>query len=178
MEAEDGELARRIRSGDAEAEAELCRRFAARIRLYGRKHLRDDERARDLVQGALMIVLEAARAGSIEEPERLERFVLGTCRHLVSRARLAERRAVPVEQTILDAVAAAPAPDPIDHEALYRCLMRLEARARSVLFMSFYRERSADEIARAMETTPGNVRVLRHRALAALRDCLAAGGRA
>src|SRR5213083_2327513 len=101
MEADDGELARRIHSGDAEAEAELCRRYAARIRLYGRKHLRDDDRARDLVQGALVIVLEAARAGSIEDPERLDRFVLGTCRHLVSRAHHIERRAVPVERAIL-----------------------------------------------------------------------------
>src|SRR6266566_5663281 len=63
------------------AEAELCRRFAPRIRLYGLRHLRDEERARDLVQAVLLAVLVAARAGRIEDPERFDRFVLGTCRN-------------------------------------------------------------------------------------------------
>jgi RNA polymerase sigma-70 factor (ECF subfamily) len=43
---DDSELARRIVAAgtrhDAAAEAELCRRFAPRIRLYGLRHLRSD----------------------------------------------------------------------------------------------------------------------------------------
>jgi len=68
--AADGDLARRAgRPGrDAAAEGELCRRFAPRIRLYGLKHLRDEERARDLVQSVLLVVLEAVRAGRVDEP--------------------------------------------------------------------------------------------------------------
>ncbi|MET0593614.1 MAG: hypothetical protein ABW133_13000, partial [Polyangiaceae bacterium] len=31
------------------AETELCHRFAPRIRLYGLRHLHDEDRARDLV---------------------------------------------------------------------------------------------------------------------------------
>jgi hypothetical protein len=38
--------------------------------------------------------------------------------------------------------------------------------------LSFNEERSAEEIAARLETTPGNVRLLRHRAVAQLRRCL------
>jgi RNA polymerase sigma-70 factor (ECF subfamily) len=38
--------------------------------------------------------------------------------------------------------------------------------------MSFNEERPSDEIAALLALSPGNVRVLRHRAIAALRRCL------
>jgi hypothetical protein len=51
--ATDGDLARAIaaRTGAADAaETELYRRFAPRVRLYGLRHLRDEDAARDLMQ--------------------------------------------------------------------------------------------------------------------------------
>src|SRR6187551_1021000 len=79
MQALDGELVRAIaaRAEDAPAaEAELCRRFAPRIRLYGLRHLRDEDRAADLVQAVLLAVLQAARAGRIADADRVDRFML------------------------------------------------------------------------------------------------------
>ena len=67
------------------AEHELCVQLAPRLRLYGLRHLRDEAAAADLVQEALIILLEAARGGRIEDPGHVDRFVLGTCRNLVSR---------------------------------------------------------------------------------------------
>jgi RNA polymerase sigma-70 factor, ECF subfamily len=176
----DAELARRIaaspeaREAEArEAEAELCRRFAPRVRLYGLKHLGSEERARDLVQAVLLAVLQAVRAGRVANLEHVDRFVLGTCRHLALRAREADARAEPTDFTRVELPAALPDPDlPLDLAALFRCLGELDARARSVLHLSFQRDKSAGEIAQALETTAGNVRVLRHRALARLRACL------
>ncbi len=60
MQAPDGELVRAIAAWSEHAraaEAELCRRFAPRIRLYGLRHLRDQDRARDLVQAVLLAAL-------------------------------------------------------------------------------------------------------------------------
>src|SRR3569833_1202069 len=60
MDAPDGELIWTIAAGGPDgprAEAELCRRFAPRIYLYGRRHLRDEDRARDLVLVVLLVVL-------------------------------------------------------------------------------------------------------------------------
>lgn len=173
----DAALARRALGGtDREAEAELCRRFAPRIRLYGLKHLRDEDRARDLVQGVLASVIEALRAGRVEDCERIDRFMLGTARNLSARVRDQDARATPMAPNDLPELEAllVTSESRVDVEALLRCLSKLEMRAQTVIHLSFYRDKQADEIASVLETTPGNVRVLRHRAIAQLRDCLAA----
>lgn len=173
-EAPDAELLRAIAAGadDApDAEAELCRRFAPRIRLYGLRHLRDEDRAADLVQAVLLALLQAARTGRIADPERVDRFMLGTSRNVAARMRETDARSAGDA-----ALAAIPAPDEplerIDAAALWRCLSTLEDRARRVLMMSFNDERSADEIATLLAISTVNVRVLRHRSIAALRRCL------
>lgn len=174
----DAELA--VRIADAEgalrdaAEAELCRRYAPRVRGYGQKHLREPERARDLVQAVLLAVLEALRAGRLERGEQLDRYVLGTCRHLADRIRRADGRAASTDpaQLALDPSLLSPEPAGIELGGLLRCMGELDTRARTVLNLSFGRERKADEIAAVLEMTAVNVRVVRHRALAQLRRCL------
>src|SRR5262245_3162106 len=84
LQPSDAELVRCIADGAGDArsaEAELCLRFVERVRLYGLRHLRTEERAADLAQSVLLAVLEAARAGRLQDHERVDRFVLGTCRH-------------------------------------------------------------------------------------------------
>src|SRR5262249_40509840 len=73
----DAELVRQIGSGtDRQAEAELFRRMAPRIRLYGLRHMRDEHAAEDLTQQVLITTIEALRAGRLREPERLASFVV------------------------------------------------------------------------------------------------------
>ncbi len=178
---ENSELVRRIaaRLADAaSAEAELCRRFSTRAQLYGLKHLKNRELARDLAQGVLVAVLLAARDDKILDPGQLERFVLGTCRNVASRLRELDLQARPTEAPELEALAgAAPALEVIDQSALYGCLRKLDARGRRVVYLAFHEQASAEEIATGLGTTAGNVRVLRHRAVAQLRECLDGGRR-
>jgi RNA polymerase sigma-70 factor (ECF subfamily) len=174
MEAPDGELVRAIaaRADDASAaEVELCRRFAPRIRLYGLRHLRDEDRAADLVQAVLLVVLEAARAGRIADADRVDRFMLGTSRNVAQRMRETERRSGG-DAALAELAAPGDDLERIDQPALARCLRRLDDRARQVVMMSFNDERPADEIAALLSISPVNVRVMRHRAIAALRRCL------
>jgi RNA polymerase sigma-70 factor (ECF subfamily) len=170
----DGEIVRRIahQVGARDAEAELCRRFGPRIRLYGLRHLRTQDRAADLVQGVLLVVLEAARKGRIDEPDHIDRFVLGTCRNVAARVRETEKRAIPVEPAELDVAAYLPALEHIDLGALMGCVAKLDGRSRSIVLLSFQSEVPAETIAAQMQLTAGNVRVIRHRALAQLRRCL------
>jgi RNA polymerase sigma-70 factor (ECF subfamily) len=171
-ERSDAELVACVVTGGDDArgaEAALCRRFAPRIRLYGLRHLRDEDRARDLVQAVLLAVLEAARAGRVQDPRRFDRFVLGTCRNIAGRMRDGEGRA---EGGDALAEVAAPEVERVDLGALMRCLAQLDARARIVVGLSFREERSADEVAAQLGATAGNVRVIRHRAVLALRRCL------
>jgi RNA polymerase sigma-70 factor (ECF subfamily) len=172
-EVADGELVARIeRAGSLgrEAEAELCRRFAPRARLYGLRHLRDEERARDLVQAVLLAVIVAARAGRVMDRDKVDRFVLGTCRNVAQRMRERDGRAATGE--LPEELAAPAAPERVDLTALMRCMGALEERARDVVLLSFNGGHGAEEIATMFAMTSGNVRVVRHRALAALRRCL------
>src|ERR1700752_4974392 len=80
----DADLARQIGSGrDREAEAELFRRMAPRVRLYGLRHLRDEHAADDLAQQVLITTIEALRTSRLREADKLASFVLGTCRMTV-----------------------------------------------------------------------------------------------
>ncbi len=101
--AEDADLVRCIEAalpGRArDAEAELCRRLAPRVRLYGLRHLRSEAAAADLTQQVLLLTIESLRGGRLREPEWLVSFVLGTCRMVVRDLRRgAERRQRLLEQ--------------------------------------------------------------------------------
>jgi len=175
MEAPDADLIRTIAAAGPDgprAEAELCRRFAPRIYLYGRRHLRDEDRARDLVQAVLLAVLQAARGGRVAEPEHAERFMLGTCRHLASRVRVIEARNAGAD--VLEMLEGSPTWDSarVEAGALVRCLAALDERSRQIVALTFQDDCQTDEIATRLGMTTGNVRVTRHRAVAALRRCL------
>ena len=176
---EEAELARRIAApgGSREAEAEFYRRLAPRVRRYGLKHLRDEQAAADLMQQVMLMTIEKLRAGELREPERVGSFVFGMCRMVVlDLRRSGARRERILEQYGEDlAIADAAAAPQLDHDRLALCLDRLPERERTVLLMTFHEEREAGEVAGALGLTPGNVRVIRHRGLERLRDCVTGG---
>jgi RNA polymerase sigma-70 factor (ECF subfamily) len=152
----------------------LYRRFAHRIRLYGLRHLRDADGAEDLVQDVLLLVIRKLRAGEVRDVDQLPSFVLGTCRLLVKneirgkarRRALLERFEIPVSPI------EPPSEVRIDTTRLADCMAKLSERARTITVLSFYADRSASEIAEELWVSPNNVRVIRHRALASLHQCM------
>src|SRR5262249_13156326 len=152
-EHDDAALARRIAAcapeRDADAETELCRRFAPRIRLYGLRHLRSEAAAADLAQDVLLLTLQKLRVGDVREPDRLASFVLGTCRQLVidgkrggmRRAQLLDTFSADLPSLIEEATEA------LDTHRLQHCLERLPERERAVLIMTSYHEQSAHALA-------------------------------
>ena len=175
IELDDSDLVRQIGLGqDPAAEAELFRRMAPRIRLYGLRHLRDEHAADDLVQQILIITLEALRAGRLRESDKLASFVLGTCRMTVlDLRRNTQRKERLLEQFGTDMLAPAPASilHP-DEEHLRRCVQKLKERERAVIVMSFYDEETGADVARFLGVSEANVRVIRHRAIHQLRHCM------
>lgn len=174
-------LARRIASAapqvDGEAEAEFCRLLAPRVRRYGLRHLRDADEAADLMQHVLLKVLEKLRTGALRDPEQVVSFVFGTCRLVVLDLRRGSLRRERLREAYgedLPFADIAPAPR-VDHERVERCLETLSERERSVLVMTFHQDRNAGDVAGQLGLTAGNVRVIRHRALEHLRDCVTAG---
>ena len=174
-ELSDAEVTLRIAAGQRDAETEMCRRMAPRIRLYGLRHLRSGAAADDLVQQVLLKTIEALRAGRLRDSHKLAPFVLGTCRMTV----LDLRRSVRRQEQLLEAFGAvlvpAPSPPPsLDASHLARCVQGLGERERSVVVMTFYDEQTAAEAAAFLGLSEGNVRVIRHRALHQLRECMGA----
>jgi len=158
------------------AEDELYRRFAPRVRLFGLKHLRDEMAAQDLAQQVLLMTIERLRAGQVREPERLASYVLGMCRMVVLDLRRTHARHERLLGTFAhDLSGGQPVGTPhLDDASLLRCLERLPERERSVLVMTFYDDRQARDVATDLGISEGNVRVIRHRGLERLRECMGA----
>lgn len=157
----------------ANEEALLYRALAPRVRLYGLKHLRDGARADDLVQQVLWTTLERLRSGAVHDPERIASFVLGTSRAMAIDLLRGERRRRDLTERFAAEFADRESPrEPLDRDRLAGCLDALSEHARAVVTLTFYAERGAAEIAEELTVSPGNVRVLRHRALATLRRCM------
>lgn len=181
---DDATLARRVAQTapgiDSTAEAELCRRLAPRVRLYGLKHLRNESAAADLVQQVLLTTLERLRAGRLREPEQIASYVLGMCRMVVLDLRRGHARRERLLETYGEGLAPAETPEPLafDSGRLRRCLGRLSERERAVLVMSFYDDKPAEEVGRELGLTAANIRVIRHRGLERLRGCVTGEGSA
>jgi RNA polymerase sigma-70 factor, ECF subfamily len=179
----DEALARRIAgsqpgSTDGE-EAELYRRFAPRVRLYGRRHLRNEAAADDLAQDVLLLTIERLRAGEIRRPEEIGSFILGTSRMMAhADRRLARRREALAARFMKTAMDTAPTSGAaVDAPRVAACLRALAERDRLVVLLTFYAEREAGRIAEDLDLSPGAVRAIRHRAMARLRECVLGGAR-
>ena len=167
----------RAGAGDRAAEATICQRFAAAVRLFARRRLRTPEAVEEFSQDVMLILIEALRAGTVEDPARLGGFVLGICRNLaLDRVRQKERREALWQQhgvTLATLAAEPPERNGYDFFKLEDCLAQLSQRSRDVVKMAYVEARSAEEIASHLGTTAVNARVIRHRTLGALRGCMA-----
>jgi RNA polymerase sigma-70 factor (ECF subfamily) len=167
-------LAAKPGEGRQRAERLLCERFLPRVRRYAEHHLGDARAAADLTQDVMVAVIEALRERRIEDPERLGAFVLSTCRYLTWDENRDTRRQRRLAELLGgDAgVVGEPALTSIDVIKLEECMRRLPQREQRVVNLTYAEEWPADRIAKEIETTAGNVRVLRHRALAWLSECI------
>ena len=170
-------LAARALAGDRAAEARLCLRLAPAIRAFARRRLRSWEASREFQQEVLLIFVEALRAGRLEDPARVAGFMLGICRNLaLDRARERERRGK-LWELYGEAVSACdplpPAEVTLEIMRLEDCLTELSQRARQAVWLSYGERLSHSEVSTRLGISEGNARVLRHRALHALKQCVA-----
>src|SRR6187401_1586855 len=139
----DGELARTITARDPgaadEAESELYRRFAPRVRLYGLRHLRDEDSARDLAQQVLLVTIEKLRDGAVRDLDQIASFILGMSRTMAQDLKRREWRRERLRDVFLvPNVVQDPADDAaLDVDRLERCLARLGTRDRLVVLLTF-----------------------------------------
>jgi RNA polymerase sigma-70 factor, ECF subfamily len=169
-------LVGQARAGERAAEETLCKRFAPAVRAFARRRLRGKDAVEEFAQDVLLLTIEALRAGRVEQPERLGGFVLGICRSLAfDRARQRERR-----RTLWDTYGAAlhsVSVEAVQQETyavihLEDCMSQLPLRSREVIRLGYMESQGNDEVARQLAISEANARVLRHRTLAHLRECM------
>jgi len=177
-EPDDAVLARRIAAAGpglaAAAEAELYRRLAPRVRLYGLKHLRERHAAADLAQQVLLMTIERLRAGQVREPERLASYVLGMCRMATLDFRRNALRKDRLNEQFASTLRLPEQPESphLDRDQLARCVQSLKERERTVIVMTFYDDQTAADVSNFLGVSDANVRVIRHRAIQQLRQCM------
>ena len=162
-------------AGDRDAERQVCARLLPALRAFAGRRL-PSASVDDFAHDALLLFVEALRDGRIQDPARAPAFALGICRNLVrERARVSERRRELLARygltDVEDADLSAPT-IPVRREHLEDCYSQLTDRARRVIRATFCDDNVDGDIARALAITEVNVRIIRHRSLAALRACL------
>ncbi len=171
------DLVERAVAGDHDAFAELARASIGRLFSAARLILRDDGRAEDATQEALVAAWRDLSA--LRDPDRFEawlhRLLVRACYREARRG----RRRWDIEMTIrpLEGAAPDPAPDVADRDQLERGFRRLDADQRTVLVLHYYLGLSLDEAADVLGIPPGTVRSRLHRATAAMRAGLEADAR-
>ena len=174
-EAAIGALVDRAATGDASAFAGLYDAYAPRLRRFLRHQLGDSDVAEELLQRTFVKMIEAL-------PRYRRRGVpFGAWVFRIARNGVTDHRRTAHPGVPLDVVAerAAEAGDPVaaaerehDRAGLRVALDALPADQREVLVWRFFAELTPAETAAMMGRSNGAVRVLQHRALAALRGIL------
>ncbi len=102
---DDAALVARIRAGDADAEAELARRFGPRMRVLCLARTGRPDLASDLAQDAMIALLLEVRRGGLRDPAALPAFAAGIARNVVrSEHRASTRHDIqPLDRDVLQA---------------------------------------------------------------------------
>ncbi len=172
--AEVDPLVLRAIAGDRAAEQAVIARLLPAVQAFAGRRLRGSA-VDDFAHDALMLFVEALREGRIQDPSRAAAFALGICRNLArERARTGERRRELMDRYRLTEadLAAWDAQLTVRRDHLEDCYSQLTERARRVIRATFCHDELDSDIARALSITEGNVRIIRHRSLTALRECL------
>jgi len=165
-------------AGDATAVGELIAHFRPRIFRYCLSRLGSAELAEDMTQEVSMALVSALPAYE-DRGVPFAAFVFGIASNKVlTMRRTLARRVEDATADLPERVEPAPGPAELaeQDDSLHDLLGQLDAlpeRQRDVLLLRVVSGLSAEEVAAALDLTPGNVRVLQHRALATLRGRLA-----
>jgi RNA polymerase sigma factor (sigma-70 family) len=176
------DLVERAMAGDHDAFSELARVSIGRLYVVARLILRDDSRAEDATQEALVAAWR--RLNGLRDPDHFEawlhRLLVNACYREARRGR--RRGSFEVHVDVLPMPEAPELSgmdfDLADRDQLERGFRRLDVDQRTVLVMHYYLGFSLDDAAEVLGVPPGTVRSRLHRAIGAMRAALEADARA
>ena len=179
-EVDDIQLLRDAQNCDREAFGELYERYAPRVFRYLYSHLDNRLDAEDLTEEIFLRVWKTL-GNYQQQGVPFLAFLFRVARNaLIDHYRRSAKSEQ--EASIEDLHLRDHEPEPVDvvtntleHQQLRHVMQQLREDYRTVLALRFLSELSPEETARAMGRSAGAVRVLQHRALAALRSMMESG---
>ncbi len=168
------------RTSPAFTEVALVERYWERIRLFATRRLGDTSAADDVAQETIRRVVDALRAGRVNDLDALPGFVFQTARHICQQqARSATREARAFERLSSSTSEAGEQPDALAalisserREEVRRALARLGDAERDLLCALYYAQAEPAELAARLGISDGALRVRKHRALKRLAELL------
>ena len=169
----DEDLALRAAAGDRGAFEVLVGRHARALNGFCRRVLGDESEAEDRVQEAFLRAYE--RLDRFDPRFRFSSWLYKIAQNLCIDALRGRRAWASLPEEEPEGAALPPlrlASDRDDRAALLVAIDELPPKLRAVLHRKYALDESAAEIGRALDMTPGNVRVCLHRAIRLLRSRL------
>jgi RNA polymerase sigma-70 factor (ECF subfamily) len=171
------DLVERAMTGDHDAFSELARVAIGRLYVIARLILRDDAKADDATQEALLSAWRHIRG--LRDPDRfdawLHRLLVNACNREAGRHR--RHGAMEVHVEALELAEPDSTLDLADRDQIERGFARLDLDQRTVLVLHYYLGLRLDEAAEVLGVPPGTVRSRLHRAIVAMRAALDADAR-
>ena len=171
------DLVERAMARDHDAFTELARISIRRLYVIARLILRDEAKAEDATQEALIAAW--GHIAGLRDPDRFEawlhRLLVNACYREAGRTK--RRGTLEVNVEILEIPAPDSSLDFADRDQVERGFRRLDTDQRTVLVLHYYLGLSLNEAAEVMGVPPGTVRSRLHRAIVAMRAALEADAR-
>lgn len=161
--------------------AASCARLRERVLAYLRSELRDYALADDVCHDAFRIVLERLARRPLEDPARLDSYLMQTARHLVieHRRRNVRRRTATGQQEVLDRMIY-PQDDPSAAQQLEFCARAVRRllqemqlpRDREILVRVYLYDQDKDQVCRELGIGEEHYKRVLHRARARFAELL------
>ena len=174
----DRDLVVRARAGDRDAFSQLATASVGRLNAVARLIVRDEGRAEDAVQDALVDAWLDLRG--LRDPDRfdawLNRLLVHACRDVARRASRRVRLEIPLEPTHERVSPDVQHSNAISDE-IERGFRRLTIEQRSVIVLVYYLDLPLAEVAATLGVPLGTIKSRLNRSLTALRASLEADAR-
>jgi RNA polymerase sigma-70 factor (ECF subfamily) len=172
----DHELIKKAQQGDPHAFGDLYEIHAPDVFRYLYAHLDNMMDAEDLT-GEVFLKTWQSMPSYVERGVPFLAFLFRIAHNTLVDHYRQNNRVDPMAPEEMDGYRAEGVTEPIDsvgdqleHQSILRILSKLKPDYQAVLTLRFIGELSPDETARVMKRSVGAIRVLQHRALAALRE--------
>jgi RNA polymerase sigma-70 factor (ECF subfamily) len=165
--------------------SELTQHYWERLRLFAVRRIRNAGLAEEVAQDTIRVAWQAVRDGHVRDRQALPAFLFQTAKNIcLHRFRSADRESRALAAFVGDGKEPSTDTDALtdlitreNAQRVRSALDSLPAAERELLRACFVDEEDSEAIARRLGTTPGALRVRKHRALRKLAELLGRHGR-